>query len=200
MTTIPSTPGRFRALWGAALLVLAACAPAPTPAPPAPASPFNATDTAWIQLMIPMNEQLLPALALAPPELAPFAAELAESHGRELAQLKRLRERAGLSGDNPHAGHQMPGLVSEADLAGLRLDPAGLPAKLREHLEQSALLARGEQDSGADRETRDLAASIGAARAAQTERLAAATPGHVGQHRRNPTPPDRADSRVVSES
>lgn len=150
----------------AALLLLAAC----TPALP-PASPFNATDTAWIQLMIPMNEQLLPALALAPPELAPFAAELEVSHERELAQLKRLRTRAGLSDENPHAGHEMPGLVSEADLAGLRLDPTGLPATLREHLAQSALLARGEQDSGADLETRDLAASIVTARAAQSARL-----------------------------
>ncbi|WP_053717493.1 hypothetical protein [Saccharothrix sp. NRRL B-16348] len=155
----------------AALLLLAACTPAPAPAPPPAASPFNATDTAWIQLMIPMNEQLLPALALAPPELAPFAAELEVSHERELAQLKRLRARAGLSDENPHAGHEMPGLVSEADLAGLRLDPTGLPATLREHLAQSALLARGEQDSGADQETRDLAASIVTARAAQSARL-----------------------------
>jgi predicted outer membrane protein len=174
VTTIPSAPERFRALWGVALLFLAACAPAPVPAPAA--SPFNSTDTAWIQLMIPMNEQLLPALALAPPELAPFAAELKASHEQELGQLRRLRERAGLSDENPHAGHQMPGLVSEADLAGLRLDPAGLPAKLREHLEQSALLARGEQDSGADQETRDLAASIGTARAAQTARLGTVSP------------------------
>lgn len=182
---VPAAPGRLRALWGAALLLLAACAPAPAPAPAA--SPFNATDTAWIQLMIPMNEQLLPALALAPPDLVPFAAEVKESHERELAQLKRLRERAGLSDDNPHAGHQMPGLVSEADLAALRLDPSGLPAKLREHLEQSALLARGEQDSGADRETRDLAASIGTTRAAQTARLAAVSPSAA-------SPPDELPS------
>lgn len=175
MTTDPVTPGRFRALWGVALLLLAACAPAPAPAPVS-SSPFNATDTAWIQLMIPMNRQLLPALDLAPPELAPFAAELKASHEQELDRLERLRERAGLSGENPHAGHQMPGLVSEADLAGLRLDPSGLPAKLREHLDQSALLARGEQDSGADRETRDLAASIAAARADQSARLGASAP------------------------
>jgi hypothetical protein len=176
VTTNPTTPGRFRALWGATLLLLlAACAPAPAPAPVSP-SPFNATDTAWIQLMIPMNEQLLPALDLAPPELAPFAAELRVSHEQELGRLRRLRERAGLSGDNPHAGHQMPGLLSEADLAGLRLDPSGLPAKLREHLDQSALLARGEQDSGADRETRDLAASIGTTRAAQLARLGGGDP------------------------
>ncbi|MFJ6673036.1 DUF305 domain-containing protein [Actinosynnema sp. NPDC091369] len=176
MTTTPATPGRLRALWGATLLVLAACSPAPAPEPP-PASPFNATDTAWIQLMIPMNEQLLPALDLAPPDLAPFAAELRASHGQELAALKRLRDRAALPDENVHAGHQMPGLVSEADLAGLRMDPSGLPAKLREHLDQSALLARGEQDSGADRETRDLAASIAAARADQSTRLAAFDPG-----------------------
>jgi hypothetical protein len=174
--TTPATPGRLRALWGATLLVLAACAPVPAPSPEPAASPFNATDTAWIQLMIPMNEQLLPALDLAAPDLAPFAAELKSSHGQELAALKRLRDRAALPEENVHAGHQMPGLVSEADLAGLRLDPSGLPAKLREHLEQSALLARGEQDSGADRETRDLAASIAAARADQSTRLGAFAP------------------------
>ncbi|MCE6996632.1 DUF305 domain-containing protein [Saccharothrix sp. S26] len=155
------------------LLVVAACAPAPDPAP---SSSFNATDTAWIQLMIPMNEQLLPALALAPPELAPLAAELERSHEQELVRLKRLRERAGLPEDNPHAGHQMPGLLSEADLAGLRLDPSGLPGKLREHLDQSASLARGERDSGADQETRDLAASIATTRAAQIARLGAVSP------------------------
>ena len=180
MTKDSATPGRFRALWGATLLlVLTACASVPAPAPPpesASSSPFNATDTAWIQLMIPMNEQLLPALTLAPPELTAFAVELKASHEQELARLKQLRERAGLSADNPHAGHQMPGLVSEADLAGLRLDPSGLPAKLREHLEQSALLARGEQDSGKDQETRDLAASIAAARAEQTSKLGAVSP------------------------
>ncbi|MFD0200611.1 MULTISPECIES: hypothetical protein [Saccharothrix] len=162
----------------AVLLVLAACSSPPStpPTSSAPPSPFNGTDTAWIQLMIPMNEQLLPALALAPPELAPFAAELKASHEQELVRLKRLRDRAGLSDENVHAGHQMPGLVSEADLAGLRLDPSGLPAKLREHLAQGALLARGEQDSGADQETRDLAASIATARAEQTSRLGAVSP------------------------
>ncbi|GAB2977128.1 DUF305 domain-containing protein [Saccharothrix stipae] len=175
MRILPATPGRLRVLWGATLLALAACTQAPAPEPPS-ASPFNTTDTAWIQLMIPMNEQLLPALDLAPPPLAPFAAELRASHEQELAQLKRLRDRAGLSDDNVHAGHQMPGLVSEVDLAALRLDPSGLSAKLREHLEQGALLSRGEQDSGADRETRDLAASIGTARAAQTSRLGAVSP------------------------
>ncbi|MGW4113194.1 DUF305 domain-containing protein [Actinosynnema sp. NPDC004786] len=180
MTGLRTTPGRLRALWGAALLaLLAACATVPPPAAPpssASASPFNPTDSAWIQLMIPMNEQLLPALALAPPPLAAFAAELDASHRAELGRLKRLRERAGLPEDNVHAGHQMPGLVSEADLAGLRMDPSGLPAKLREHLDQSASLARGEQESGADPETRELAASIAAARAGQLARLEEVSP------------------------
>jgi hypothetical protein len=134
-------------------------------------SPFNTTDTAWIQLMIPMNEQLLPALDLAPPALVAFAADLRTSHEQELVALKGLRARAGLPDANVHAGHQMPGLVSDADLAGLRLDPSGLPAKLREHLEQSALSARGEQDGGADQETRELAESITSKRAVQTAEL-----------------------------
>lgn len=167
MKTFPATPGRFRALWGATLLLLVAC----SSPEPVTSSPFNTTDTAWIQLMVPMNEQLLPALDLVPPALAAFAADLRASHEQELVALKRLRARAGLPDANPHVGHQMPGLVSEADLAALRLDPSGLPAKLREHLEQSALLARGEQDSGADQETRELAGAITAKRAAQTAEL-----------------------------
>ncbi|MFD1148509.1 DUF305 domain-containing protein [Saccharothrix hoggarensis] len=176
MTLSSATPGRFRALWGGALLLLAACAsPSPASPPPPSSSPFNPTDTAWIQLMIPMNEQLLPALDVAPPALAPFAADLRASHEEELGHLRRLRDRAGLPDANPHAGHQMPGLVSEADLAAIRLDPSTLAVKLREHLDQAALLARGEQDSGGDPETRDLAASIAAARAAQSAELAAVT-------------------------
>ncbi|WP_447006875.1 DUF305 domain-containing protein [Saccharothrix isguenensis] len=171
MTEFPATPGRLRALWGATLLLLVACS-SPEPATP---SPFNATDTAWIQLMIPMNEQLLPALDLAPPALAGFAAGLRASHEQELVDLKRLRDRAGLADANVHAGHQMPGLVSQADLAALRLDPSALPAKLREHLEQSASLARGEQDSGADQESRELAGAIASKRAAQTAELGVAS-------------------------
>ncbi|RDI24719.1 hypothetical protein [Lentzea flaviverrucosa] len=156
--------------WGvSALLLFAGCA-APAPPPP-PVSPFNATDTAWVQLMIPMNEQLLPALDVAPPALADFAAELKASHSDELVHLRQLRDRAGLPDTNPHAGHQMPGLVSEADLLAIRADPSVLTKKLREHLGQTAELARSEQENGTDAATKEFAASVESSRRDQLSRL-----------------------------
>ncbi|MGW6443407.1 DUF305 domain-containing protein [Lentzea sp. NPDC055074] len=157
--------------WGVpALLLLAGCATAPAP-PPAPVSPFNATDTAWVQLMIPMNEQLLPALDAAPPALAEFAAALRTSHTAELVHLRQLRDRAGLPDTNLHAGHQMPGLVSEADLLAIRTDPSSLAKKLHEHLDQTAELARSEQESGTDAATKEFAASVESSRRDQLSRL-----------------------------
>lgn len=169
---------RLTALAAAGVLaLLSACstaAPAdPSAAAPAAssASPFNSTDTAWVQLMIPMNEQLLPALDAAPPELREFAAELKASHTDELTRLRELRDRAGLPDTNVHAGHQMPGLVSAADLLAVRTDPPSLGKKLHEHLDQTAKLARSEQENGADAATKALAAAIASAREQQLGRL-----------------------------
>ncbi|MFD4669829.1 DUF305 domain-containing protein [Lentzea sp. NPDC058450] len=157
--------------WGvSALLLLAGCAAAPAP-PPAEPSPFNATDTAWVQLMIPMNEQLLPALDVAPASLAQFAADLKASHTAELVHLRQLRDRAGLPDTNVHAGHQMPGLVSEADLLAIRTDPSALPKKLHEHLDQTAKLARSELENGTDAATKEFAASVESSRRDQLGRL-----------------------------
>ncbi|GGP71302.1 DUF305 domain-containing protein [Saccharothrix coeruleofusca] len=167
MSSTQATPERTRRGGLLALLLLAACS---TPTPPPPPA-FNPTDTAWLQLMIPMNEQALPALDLAPPELAGFAAAVKESHQRELVHLRRLRAEAGLPDTNLHAGHQMPGLVTEADLAALRLSPSGLAGELREHLDQSALVARGELDAGANQAVKDLAAAVSSARTAQLAEL-----------------------------
>ncbi|WP_189154739.1 DUF305 domain-containing protein [Lentzea pudingi] len=156
--------------WGVpALLLLAGCA-APAP-PPAPVSSFNATDTAWVQLMIPMNEQLLPALDSAPPALAEFAAALRASHSAELVHLRQLRDRAGLPDTNLHAGHQMPGLISEADLLAIRTDPTSLAKKLHEHLDQTVKLARSEQEGGTDAATKEFAASVESSRRDQLGKL-----------------------------
>ncbi|WP_439657290.1 DUF305 domain-containing protein [Lentzea sp. HUAS TT2] len=156
--------------WGVSALLLAGCA-APTPPPAPPVSPFNATDTAWVQLMIPMNEQLLPALDAAPPALTTFAAQLKASHSDELVRLRQLRDRAGLPDTNVHAGHQMPGLVSEADLLTIRTDPSALAKKLHEHLDQTAKLARSEQENGTDAATKEFAASVESSRRDQLSRL-----------------------------
>ncbi|SDF75999.1 hypothetical protein SAMN05216553_103140 [Lentzea fradiae] len=170
MSSKPGAPRR-RALLGVTAVLLTACSAAPAEPPVPSSSPFNSTDTAWVQLMIPMNEQLLPALDVAPPELRELAAELRASHSDELVRLRRLRDRAGLPDTNVHAGHQMPGLLSAADLLAVRTEPASLGEKLREHLGQTAKLARSEQENGADAETKALATAIEEARGRQLDRL-----------------------------
>jgi uncharacterized protein (DUF305 family) len=135
---------------------------------------FGGTDRAWIQLMIPMNEQLLKALELVPdhgadPRTREFAGRIAAARRAELAELIRLRERAGLEPGTEHDGHDLPGIVTPDDLAALR-DAAfdrGIRQTLREYLEQGARLAAAERASGTDPETRQLAERIHAARTAE---------------------------------
>jgi len=138
------------------------------------AAGFNATDVAWLQLVIPMHEQLAPLLDLmaqrgGDPALRELALRLRATHDDELVRLKRLRDLTGLPAANVHAGHRMPGLLTAEDLAaigraaGPELDRR-LLAAVREHVDQCTLLAEGEQASGADPEARSLAASMFEAR------------------------------------
>jgi uncharacterized protein (DUF305 family) len=182
---------RTRSAVTAALLatLVAGCgstAPPADPAGPPPvavtaSSSFNGTDLAWIQLMIPMNQQQLPVLRLAAdrngdPAVRQLTAQIRDSHQRELAELRALFARTGLPDDNPHAGHDMPGLVNEAKLASLSATSGPEFEKrwrelLREHLDQRASLARSEQQSGVDPEATELAHRIEQAAVAHRQAL-----------------------------
>ncbi|WP_030907517.1 DUF305 domain-containing protein [Streptosporangium amethystogenes] len=159
-----------------------------SPAPVVPAAPaatptagFNTTDTAWLQLMIPMDERTLPLLDLGAerghdPAVRRLAARIRKAHLAELERLTETLGRTGLPATNVHEGHDMPGMVTAADLAVLR--KATGPAldrlfadRLREHLDQSAAVARSEQTAGADEGTRTLAAAVERTRAAQSDLL-----------------------------
>ncbi len=160
-------------------------APAPTtPAPAGSASPtggFNGTDAAWVQLMIPMIERTLPMLDLAErqaadPAVGRLAASLATAHRAELARLAELRRTAGLSDVNVHEGHDMPGMVTASQLDAMRSADGkafdGLFLRcLRDHLDQSVLVTRGERDAGADPRALTLAADLERARTTQLTRL-----------------------------
>jgi len=181
--------------WAAllALAFVAGCGrTAPPPAaPPAPATAsaaaaqattFNGTDVAWLQLMIPMNEQALRLLALVPPRTADPATEglakLVERQYRaELERLRALRNRAGVPSTDVHEGHDMPGMVTADELrAAEQARDAALDdllfARLREHAEQGVLLCHGVRTSGTDEATRALATEIERTRADQLARLA----------------------------
>ncbi|WP_284749819.1 DUF305 domain-containing protein [Amycolatopsis sp. RTGN1] len=170
-------------LVGAAVVAtMGGCAttgPAPTAGP---ASPFNPTDVAWLQLVVPMTENALSAARLAPSRAAsPAVRKAADSvSGAQeglLVRLKAARDRAGLPAADVHSGHRMPGMVTAADLVALRTGSGAefdqrLIALLRAHAAQLVVLAKGEQTSGADAETKRLAGEVGAEGAQQEKELA----------------------------
>ncbi|MEV7041620.1 DUF305 domain-containing protein [Amycolatopsis sp. NPDC051061] len=163
-------------LVGAAVVAtMGGCAttgPAPTAGPATPSSPFNATDVAWLQLVVPMTENALSAARLAPqrtasPAVRTAAESVAAPAERLLTRLKSARDRAGLPAADVHSGHRMPGMVTAADLVTLRTGSGAefdqrLVALLRAHAAQLVVLAKGEQASGADAETKRLAGEVGA--------------------------------------
>ncbi|MER5253089.1 MULTISPECIES: DUF305 domain-containing protein [unclassified Streptomyces] len=179
--------GLFLPLALVSSLLLAGCsepsAPAATPTPSArPAlSGATATDTGWIQLLIPMDDQAGQLLELAAdrasaPRLATWAVECAEDHGSELARLRVLLLRMGLPDTNVHRGHDMPGMVTEADLArGRRLTGAAFDRfvlqELRDHLGQSRRVSRSAARSAGSGEVRRLAARIADTRTGQLRAL-----------------------------
>ncbi|MET7336313.1 DUF305 domain-containing protein [Nonomuraea sp. NPDC005650] len=137
---------------------------------PATAAGFNTTDIAWLQLMIAMEERALLLLDLGAgpgrsPAVRGLAGRLRQAHAGELRRLRAGLGRTGLPSRNPHEGHDMPGMATPAELAALGAATGGafdrlFLTRLREHVEQTALVSRSEQVSGMDRATRDLAAAI----------------------------------------
>ncbi|WP_328498848.1 DUF305 domain-containing protein [Streptomyces sp. NBC_00414] len=133
-------------------------------------SAFNATDTAWILLMIPMAERARQLTDLAPSRSAdPAVTTLAAKTGSTLrADLRRLRAALKLSGvpdTRPHEGHDMPGMVSldtldkAAATKGRPFDRI-LTDALRAHFTQSRVLCAGEQNQGRADAATGLAAAI----------------------------------------
>ncbi|MCX5173170.1 DUF305 domain-containing protein [Streptomyces antibioticus] len=171
------------------VLTAAACAgPAPAAGGPAASTAavaasgrLNATDIGWIQLMIAMDDQARRILALAPdrsgdPRLVTWATGVAEGHRHALAALRGLLADAGVADDNPHAGHDMPGMVNAAELRALeRADGPDfdrlLRAALDEHLTQAAKLAGAVQKADADPEVKKLAREVATATSDSRRRL-----------------------------
>jgi uncharacterized protein (DUF305 family) len=161
----------------AVVLLLAGCGvrqAEKTPAP-APASTFGGTDLAWIEIMLAMNEQVVPLLDAVPARAGgaatrDLAATVRVFTEAELPELRALHDLAGLPAENQHVGMPMPGMVTGTDLAtmtalsGPAFDEAA-SGKLTEAIEQAVTLARSEQEHGIDPRTRALAGEVLAARA-----------------------------------
>ncbi|MGI5242424.1 DUF305 domain-containing protein [Dactylosporangium sp. CA-139066] len=174
-------------LLAAVLLATGGCAgpaadsSAPAKPNPVAATDFGGTDMAWVELMIPMDEQLLPVLDLvreraADPALVAVAGDLRGVYDGELPQLRALSDRAGLPSDSPHKGHNMPGLVDADTLAALKADSGASFERravtcLREHLDQLASLAASEIANGISPAVKALAQKVQQSRGAAGARL-----------------------------
>ncbi|TKT08190.1 DUF305 domain-containing protein [Streptomyces galbus] len=165
-------------------LAVAGCTPQPAADRPAPAA-FNDTDTAWIQLMIPMDERAVLLTDLAParagrPALAARAKEARKRLGDELVDLRELLRLSGVPDTRPHEGHTMPGMVSldtvrrARTVSGEHFDRL-LAESLRAHLVQVRMLCASERTSGSAEQAKDLAAVIERSVAEQITRLDAVT-------------------------
>ncbi|MFJ6512626.1 DUF305 domain-containing protein [Streptomyces sp. NPDC091406] len=197
---LPSPLHRATVLGLLGMLVLigaAGCSPAAdsaprtaevrTSAPPsatgsaAPATASVATDVGWVQLTAPMNQQAVKLLTLAAeraaePRLRAFAVRLRSGHEAELDRLRTLLTRMGLPLTDVHAGHDMPGMVTEQDLGAARAaeGPAFdrlVLAQIRDHLRQSAHVSRSEITAGGRTDARELAAALVTAREASLAEL-----------------------------
>jgi uncharacterized protein (DUF305 family) len=177
---------------GAALVVVVlvvacvACAERPESARPGSSAAmattaFGGTDTAWTQLMIAMTAQAATLLEVtatraAGGELAGLATRLDAEYRGELRLLRTALTGAGLTPTNVHDGHELPGMITPADLEviGQRTGPdfdALVVAHLREEMEQSVRLARSEQRTGQNDDCKAIAVSIDKARTTSLKHL-----------------------------
>ncbi|WP_238013510.1 DUF305 domain-containing protein [Dactylosporangium sp. AC04546] len=156
-----------------AVILWAERAPEPPPAAaatsaPAVTSSLSPTDLAYLQLMISLDDSALPLLDIlaADPAQAAMARIAADGHRAELVELRAaLGAGGGVEDSSIHAGHDLPGMVVDADLAAVRAVPAEQrTAKalevLREHLTGTTALCTSEGKAGADPATKAAAARI----------------------------------------
>nr|WTA68352.1 DUF305 domain-containing protein [Micromonospora sp. NBC_00855] len=171
--------------WGRTDQAPVASSATASPAAAVPTAPvvLNATDDAFVQLLIPMNEGALALIdqldtrpAAADPSLRALLGELRTAHQAELRDLRGLLAAGNVPELNIHEGHQMPGMVTDVTLAELRAAPdaevsSRAAALIRAHLAQTVVLCRGEQTAGGSPELKALAGRIQQARAAELSTL-----------------------------
>jgi uncharacterized protein (DUF305 family) len=118
----------------------------------------------------------------ADPAVRKLAAQLSAGHRTELARLLALRTRSGAPTTNLHEGHDMPGMMTEPEIVALSKSHGAafdrlFEQNLKEHLDQSIVLAKGIATAGKEPAVKQIAASIQTSRAAQLEQLSALREG-----------------------
>ncbi|MET7424534.1 hypothetical protein [Dactylosporangium sp. NPDC005555] len=148
---------------------------------PVAVTTLNPTDIAYLQLMISLDTSAAQLFDLivagGDPVLTPIARTAADGHKTELAALRKALTDGGAVEDSSiHAGHDLPGMVVDADMAAIRALPvAQQPAKiaevLRDHLTGTTALCGSEAKNGSDPATKATAEQVLAAHGALLAQL-----------------------------
>ncbi|MFI6095342.1 hypothetical protein ACIA8G_07320 [Lentzea sp. NPDC051213] len=115
--------------------LLAACQQEPPPAasPPQAQNSYGATERAFVELAIATDEQALKLLEHA------GRPELTANRNTELAELRKLLDAPYV---NQHAGHDMPGMPTDAEIQLAATSPDALDQFVRTHLTESLEVVR----------------------------------------------------------
>jgi hypothetical protein len=112
-------------------LVLSACQQAPPPAPPQ--NGYGATERAFVELSIATDEQALKLVAL---DNNP---SLVENRQAELTELRKLLDAPYV---NNHAGHDMPGMPTDAEIQLASTSPDARRQFVHAHLTEQLEVLR----------------------------------------------------------
>jgi uncharacterized protein (DUF305 family) len=155
-----------------------------TTAPPANGATFNDTDVAFAQNMIPHHRQAVEMADLAnrasDPEIKQLAAQIKAAQDPEIKTLTGWLTAWGKPVEPPqgHGGHEMPGMMSDADLGKLKAAKGEefdrrFAQMMIDHHKGAIEMAREEQADGANAEAKALAATIERTQADEVTKLQA---------------------------
>ncbi|MFI7675682.1 DUF305 domain-containing protein [Actinophytocola sp. NPDC049390] len=128
-------------------------------------SALDATALAFAELVVSTDDQAVKLLDMGAARaesarLRRFAGELASVRRAEATRLRGILDGAGARYVDNHAGHDMPGMPTEAELRALSSAPdfdAQLTKLIRAHLTESATVAKSGASSVAHEATKAVA-------------------------------------------
>jgi uncharacterized protein (DUF305 family) len=156
-------------------------AAAPAPTPRVAAGAFGPTERAFVELAIATDDGAVALLDLgsrraAAAPLRDLARDLGTVRRAELAELHGLLDTERIAYVDNHAGHDMPGMPTGAELQTLAASDIGFdPAfvrLLRAHLNESATVLRSALGSVTHQPTRTVASRMEQERTQALRRLA----------------------------
>ncbi len=118
--------------------LLSACQQEPPQPQPARSPGYGATERAFVELAIATDEQALKLLALA------SKPELIEHRNAELTRLRALLDAPYV---NNHAGHDMPGMPTDAEIQLASTSPDAREQFVRAHLTESLEVVRSAREA-----------------------------------------------------